>query len=715
MFIKKSKWDLFRSHVLYLFYGEYFTDALRNTLTVIIPMLLLFFFRDAQTAIGVGLGALLISLTDAPGNKADKFKSAVTSVIIFFLTALVVSFSLGNTLLTALSIFLTTFLLTMIAVFGQRAGLTGTMAIILGIFILGLQPREPIIFSLYILAGGIWYYLISLMQILIWPYRSLHQAIFECIRSTSAFLKVKARSYNAEVSLDECYRETIALHIRVSEKQELVRNLLLSDRAAMKPTNLRGRRLLNVAINVIDLYEQVTAVHYDYSFVRKALNPTGALSLVMEMIEILAEDLQILSGIFLIQSKKQGKSRNELGFEGRMLQLNAIAVAENETNGAILFKVIRNMEAIVQHIREMENDQPVNADLGGIAGDGLVYNFFLSTRTFSLSSLRQQLSFSAPFFRFSLRLAVLCLFAYLLTLLFPSAKYSYWMLLTIVIVAKPRFGLTWKRNTQRLAGTFAGVIVGLIVLAAVKQVFWMFVLSAFLLLGFFLFNRIRYAISVMCITPMVIICLSIYNGHTDHIISERVLYTLIGCTIAFPAAYLFPIWETKGLKLLISDLIAANLDFLTKVVAALKGNEVSITESKLARKSASLKLAKFSEAVQYMRLEPHIKKIDMTGIYAIQMLSYRINALISSLSLSLKQAKYLQVGDVLAGQALINLEYCLERSGALNLNVIAAIPEKKAGNTGAFEVEGALLQQSDLLVELSKRLKTYFSEPIAPS
>lgn len=189
MFIKKTKWDLFRSHVLYLFYGEYFTDALRNTLTVIIPMLLLFFFRDAQTAIGVGLGALLISLTDAPGNKADKFKSAVTSVIIFFLTALVVSFSLGNTLLTALSIFLTTFLLTMIAVFGQRAGLTGTMAIILGIFILGLQPREPIMFSLYILAGGIWYYLISLMQILIWPYRSLHQAIFECIRSTSAFLK----------------------------------------------------------------------------------------------------------------------------------------------------------------------------------------------------------------------------------------------------------------------------------------------------------------------------------------------------------------------------------------------------------------------------------------------------------------------------------------------------------------------------------------------
>ncbi|MNQ96518.1 Inner membrane protein YccS [compost metagenome] len=296
----------------------------------------------------------------------------------------------------------------------------------------------------------------------------------------------------------------------------------------------------------------------------------------------------------------------------------------------------------------------------------------------------------------------------MITLVFPFGKYSYWLLLTIVIVAKPRFGLTWKRNLERLSGTFVGAVIGIALLLIIKQVLVLLCISAFLLLGFFTFNRIKYAVSVMFITAMVILCLSIYDGHTDHIITERILYTVIGCVIAFLAAFLFPIWETKGLKNLISNILEANRNYLLKVQGELWGTEVGITESKLARKNSYIQLAKFSEALQYMHLEPKSKQVDLRGIYGIQILSYRINSIIASLSLSAKQNIKQDSGMLLLSEALNNLDYGVEHSGNLNLKSINTVVNSDKPKE-MIAHEGTLQHQLNLLLALSSELKLYFN------
>ncbi|MCX2452559.1 FUSC family protein [Pedobacter sp. PLR] len=702
------KWDRIKARLISLVYGEYFTDALRNTITIILPFSLLFFYHQPNMAIGVGVGALLISLTDSPGNRANKFKSAIISIISFFFTALIISSSLGNPWLTAGSIFLLTFVFSMLAMFGSRMALIGTMAIILGIFTLGLHPENPLLFSWYILLGGYWYYLISLIQIVIWPYRSLHQAIFECITATSVFLKSKARYYDPEVNLEECYSETIALHIKVSEKQELVRNLLLSDKRAMKPTNERGQQLLRTAVSVIDLYEQVTAIHYDYAYVRKSLDKTGALNLIIELIETLAEELQVLSGVFLRPKKTQSALRL-IKFEQARAELTKLALSTDETNAHIIHKVLKNLEGIVLHIQVIKQDQPMSALPANLdSGEDIAYADFLSPQLFKLSALKQYFSFSSAVFRFSLRLALLCFLAYLINLVFPLGKYNYWLLLTIVIVAKPRFGLTWRRNVERLSGTLIGAVIGIVLLLIIHQIAALLIISAFLLLGFFTFNRIRYSVSVVCITAMVILCLSIYDGHSDHVIMERVIYTILGCAIAFLAAFLFPIWEIKGLKALISNILKANSNYLTKVKAELRGTENGIGASKLARKNSYIQLAKFSETLQYMHLEPNSKALDMHGIYAIQILSYRINSIIASLSLSAKQYVKQDSGMLIVSEALSNMEYCIQHSNRLDLAKINEVLHADKIEEEYNDNEGTLQHQLNLLLALSVELKMYF-------
>jgi uncharacterized membrane protein YccC len=99
---------------------------------------------------------------------------------------------------------------------------------------------------------------------------------------------------------------------------------------------------------------------------------------------------------------------------------------------------------------------------------------------------------------------------------------------------------------ERIWGTLAGVIMGLLPLALIGQPIILLILSAILLLRFFTFNRIIYPISVMCITPAVIIGLSLYHGHTDHMVSERIYYTIGGCLIVFAGAYLFPVGKDSS-------------------------------------------------------------------------------------------------------------------------------------------------------------------------
>ena len=701
------KWEQFKSRLRYLVYGEYFTDALRNTLAIVLPVIFLFYHQQEQVAIGIGLGALLISLTDLPGNRGDKFKSAITSVAIFFLTALIVSWCLGDLWLTASAIFLLTFGLSMLALFGTRMGLTGMMAIVLCTFVIGLQPKEPFEFSFYLFIGGTWYYLISLIQIMIWPYRSLHHAIFECLESTAVLLRSKTNSYNPEVPLEDCYRETISLHIKVSEKQELMRNFLLSDPAAMKPTNQKGRRLLNVALNVIDLYEQVTAIHYDYAFVRGTLSEGGALKKVISLIEILADELQFLSGTFLTPGKKAFESRRLIEFERGKDELLKLAEGEGAVGAGILFKVIKNMEDIGAHILDISANQLSNSNVNVNAMESNHYKDFLSSSVFSLNSFKQHFSFRSPIFRFALRLAVLCFFTYLLTQLLPFEKYSYWMLLTIVVVVRPRFGLTRKRNIERLLGTLLGVLVGLLLLIVFNQTYILLTLSSFFLLGFFTFNRTKYAVSVSCITAMVILCLSIYNGHTGYIILERIYCTLIGCAIAYSAAYLFPVWEISQLQNLIHNVVKANMDYLKAVTLELWGNAGTAKASKLARKNAYLMLAKFSEARQYMLMEPHFKRTDASGVDAIEYLSYQMNALIASLSLAEKQ---IEAPAAVVGyeQVLSNLGYCL-KTAEFGIENIQNVSEPLEKTTNGGDHDQTLDHQLRLLNELSKELRKYFT------
>ena len=98
-------------------------------------------------------------------------------------------------------------------------------------------------------------------------------------------------------------------------------------------------------------------------------------------------------------------------------------------------------------------------------------------------------------------------------------------------------------------------------------------------------NRLKrkwiYLVMVMFTTPYVLILFSLFGFGFRDVAQERVIDTLVGCTIAFLASYLlFPRWESEQLKDHMKSILQANAAYLKKIIEALAGQKFSMLEYK---------------------------------------------------------------------------------------------------------------------------------------
>jgi uncharacterized membrane protein YccC len=608
--------------------SEHTVDALRNTLAVVIPIVFFFYIGWPTTGIGVGIGALMICMTDLPGNRTEKFKAAWISTLIFALVAFLAAWSTQSALLMIFTVVALTFLLTMVGVMGQRMSAIGLMGIILATFTIGLKPKNPLLYANYIFLGGVWYYLISLLQISIFPYRSLNRAIAQAIRETAALLFLRAKGYNPSVSLAGFNRQNIRLHLRLANQHELIRQLLLSDKCTMQQRDANAQMLLEKSISLIDLYEQVSAVHYDYPYLRKKLEHTKALPLIKDAIELMAKILRKPSSALLTD------------FEGITVDLKEIASILPVEEQTLINQISANIDeifALIISIHSPHSSKHSDESSGR-------YTDFLTASPVQATAIKKHFSLKSSTFRFSLRLSALSLAALLLINWLSPQHYSYWLLLTMVIVSRPSYGQTIKRNFERLSGTLLGLLIGW-GLTQADSLTLQLCISAVGLFGFFAFNRVAYGISVVCITVAVILCLNAYEGNLWQLLTDRVIFTVGGVLLCLLATFLFPIWNAPRLGDLFVQVINANLEYFRAATVLGPFDLEKLHESKLARKQSHRQLAQLSEAIQAALKEPLRKKLNWRLIKRMQLLNFQFNVLNATFASSQKQ-----------GAALLSLE-----------------------------------------------------------
>src|SRR5690606_22057908 len=119
--------------------------------------------------------------------------------------------------------------------------------------------------------------LLSLSLHQVRPYRQAQQELAESIQNVADYIRIKANFYDAKTDIERNYRELIEQQIIVSDHQNNVRDQLFRSKKTIRDTTKIGRLLILIFTDIIDLFEQSMATHYDFEAMREQFGKTGIL------------------------------------------------------------------------------------------------------------------------------------------------------------------------------------------------------------------------------------------------------------------------------------------------------------------------------------------------------------------------------------------------------------------------------------------------------
>jgi uncharacterized membrane protein YccC len=253
--------------------------------------------------------------------------------------------------------------------------------------------------------------------------------------------------------------------------------------------------------------------------------------------------------------------------------------------------------------------------------------------------LLDNLSLKSNIFRHSLRVSISILIGYLISLAFPLG-HSYWILLTILVILKPAYSLTKKRNADRLIGTFLGIIAGVLILYAVKNETLLLAIMITFMTFCYIFIRQNYFIGVLFMTPYVLLFLHLlYPTDFRTVFTDRMLDTLIGSVIAFiTSSLLIPSWERETIHSFMINMLKDASSYFSSIAEGYQQKQVIMLDQyAVTRKASLVSLANLSDAFTRMLSEPKSQQKDKELIHQFVALSHRLISHIATLAYYMRQ------------------------------------------------------------------------------
>jgi len=617
--------------------GQYFTDGVKMTLGVLLPAVLFSYWGDFRMGISISLGAFLVSISDSTGPTAHRRTGMLASCAFVFLSALVTGFLNSSVWLLAVQIPVFCFLFAMFTAYGNRASSVGAGALLAMAISMDHQKTSDdfITYSFLVLGGGLWYTLLSLSVMEIRPYRVAQQALGECVLQVAHYLRLKSNFYKTEQDIAHNFEQLAKAQVNVNEHQDNVRQMLYNTRKRLGDSIKSGQLLLVIFVDTLDIFEQMMSTHYDYGQLRKIYGAYGVLEKFAKAIGLVADELSIL-GHALINNEKPRKRKplqealGDLKGEIEILEKKGIRTL-------MLSKIFANLKTIIRRVDNIYNYfyKEKLTFISETREESL--SKFVSHQQFSFKVIRDNLTLQSNVFRHAIRLAVTCLVGFLISLQISLGSHSYWVVLTVLVILRPGFSLTKRRNTERILGTLIGGIAGVLVLYLIDDFSVRFAFLVVFMVLAYSFLRIRYILAVVFMTPFIFIVYGLLYPDSNYaIVWERVIDTMVGSGLAYLASnYFLPSWEYGGFQQLMTRVLQANLEYFSQIISRFDLGRFDEIAYRLTRKKMYLQSANLSAAFQRMLDEPKSKQKNKEALHQFVVLNHILSSYFSTFSTSL--------------------------------------------------------------------------------
>ncbi len=624
--------------------STYFADGLRITFGIILPSLILAQFGLLKLGMTLSLGALCVSVVDSPGPIVHRRNAMIITTVLISLLSYLVGLTNRNIYFIGILLPIGSFIFSMFSLYGIRAASIGTAALLVIVLSVDdIRPwQEVSLHAGLIFLGSVWYSILSYTIYRLRPYRIVQQTLSESIHEVADYLRAKAKFYHRNTDYEKNYAALLQLQVHVHEEQESVRELLFKTREIVRESTPEGRFLMLVFVDMVDLFEQVMSTYYNYKKLHEQFDSSGILILYEAVINHIADELEHIA--FALKTGGTPDMPVNLIKEVAKLKESIIALENNNNNGqynTLGIVALKNIEVNIENIltrvktimgyfKEKKNLKRGNIDI----------EKFITRRNIDPKLLLDNLTFKSSTFRHAVRVAIVMLLGFIISKVLPFS-HSYWILLTILVISKPGFSLTKQRNYERILGTIAGAFIGLTALHFVQDKNILFLVLLVCMVLSYSFQRKNYVVSVLFMTPYILILFNFLGMGSVSVASERIIDTIIGSGLAFLASYaLFPNWEHEKLKEAMENTLKANADYFEQVTLLYFAKTQNSTIYKVARKEVYVTTANLASLFQRMFSEPKSKQILIKEIHQFTALNHLLSSYVATLTLYNKEHSF---------------------------------------------------------------------------
>lgn len=625
--------------------STYFTNALKVTIAAVIPVVLFSFLGKFEIGFTIALGAFFTYPSDIPSNLKHKTNGILVTALLVAGVNLLVNIMHPYSWIFYPFLAVLIFLIAMISVYGQRATMVSFSALIaVSLAFASINTGWAMVqHSVLIVSGGLFYLIISLVFYYVRPHRYIELQIAECIKLTAKYLKLRGDLWTINADKKSIIEKQLHLQVELNTIHQNIREVLISSHTTTGSSN-QNRKMLLVFISLVEILELALSTAFDHDKLHQKFDDHPKVLLTYQSLAYnLAASLKQLSK----SVKKRAKyiSKHTLLNDLNALQL-AIADYENDlgkipaSEGVfMLTTMLQYAEKQVEKIKIVERAFTLafnSQDFKGIDKD---LEKFLTPQYYPLSTLIENLSFSSTIFRHSLRLTITLMVGFIIGNFLPFQN-VYWILLTIIVIMRPGYGLTKERSFHRIFGTVLGGLIAFGILSLVKDNIIISILSILCMLLGFSFTQINYKVSATFVTMYVVFIYGIVTPNIVDVVQYRILDTVVGAVLAFLANhFLWPSWEFLNIPMHLEKSIKANQNYLKEISVFYNKKGTISTSYRLARKNAFIEIGNLMASFQRMVQEPKSKQKQLPQVYKLAILNHSLLSSSASLGTYIQSHK----------------------------------------------------------------------------
>lgn len=612
-----------------------FANANKVMIASVIPVLIFSYFDMFQVGFAFAIGAFLTYPGDIPSNLRHKVIGVLVAAAIVAGCNLFVNILHPYPLFLYPLLAILLFFLSMLSVYGHRANMIAFSGLLSTSLAFGHLNSGWSIFTSagLMFCGGVFYLIVSVIFHYIRPHRYTELQLASSLRQTSKYLKLRGDLWTIDADREKIVEKQLHLQVELNTIHDNIREIIMRNRPDVGNSE-QNRKMLLVFISLVEIMELAISASFDHNKIQKRFSeyPNVLLSYQNLAYSLSATLKQIAKSLenssHFVPRRKMRKHLAK--FDEAIKEFDASDPASEESVW-MLTNMLHYAEKQIEKIKVIERAFAEKPDLKALKGRDKDVGRFLTPIIYPIATLIENLSFSSSIFRHSLRLTFTILISFVIGYYFPLQN-IYWILLTLIVIMRPGFGLTKSRSYQRIIGTVLGGAIAFGVLSLVQIPAVIGTLTVISMVLGFTFTSINYRIGVTFVTMYVVFLYGMLTPDIENVIQYRVVDTLVAAALAFFANYFFwPSWEFKSSPIFLKDAIQSNRDYLAEISLYYNTKGEATTSYKVARKNAFVGVGNLMASYQRMSQEPKSKQINISTIYKLAVLNHTLLSAAASL------------------------------------------------------------------------------------